>query len=1305
MLFVDGMPLTDSRIIKIPAHETVYKTLLLKQSDQSILNYERIGIVLASQSQYQPSTNWDVIADTVFISAYYVPSSSPVTLALSKNVINTNTSTDVVLTMTDFDRTYRGQKAFRMEYKKQGETTWTQIHEYVLNEDDMKNNSELLPKEGSSVSYTQSMKSFPDGEYLFRIVSASTYGNEEVRTTSEELALVKDMQKPTPIGVPEPADGILDIGDELSVTFNEAILKGELTNEKNFKVTGVLNGAEIAHETALNLTASEAATASTEANIDLKDKDFAFDMWVNLTGEAGTLLTHGSETEKLTLGINDASQFVVTIGKSTYTSTDVVPTGKWAFLSLSLTADGKLNASVADDANTTNLFLEKAVNAYTGKGLLTVGGGTTAALHELLLWDEAHDMTTALLNRSKTKNPSTRHLIGYWKMDEGEGTTIRDYARNRHMTMADETWYLNNENKAISLDGNSYVSINASELPTSVNDDYALEFWMRGSEQTGEVQLLQMGDIALSLNAQGVLQLANTKDGAVQTFLTTASGLTDNVWHHVALNVLRQGTAAAYVDGKRCFSTNAANVGSITTNNLILGARRTSTYNEAGVAEGYTYDHPFIGQIDEVRVWNATLNGDLLIKNRKVRLTGSEDGLVAYYPFEKKKLDEGNQVSTVGDAADLTGSGLQAQLCVLDGSAKEAAYTDEAPALRTKPSETNVSFSFVASEEKVVITLNEDASTIEGCTLNFTVKNVCDENGNYSEAASWSAFVNRKELVWDESEVSCVANETAGASLTATIINKSGTQQMWTLSGMPAWLTASEDYGTTNPLAETEVTFTVSPATPIGKYEETIYLQSNNGIETPLTLYITVTGEVPDWAVNPNDFETSMNVIARVEHNGVALNDEDDIVAAFIGEECRGIAHPSYMERYDSYFITMDIYGNDGESGDIIFRAYDASDGITYPVIQADRKLSFASLALEGRYEAPVVLTITDKLEQSTELKAGWNWFSLYVTPEDMSTENVLKDIASDVLAIKNQNSWSMPDAQGVLTGSLPDTLNNVEMYAVQMKTARTLRVVGDPVNPAETPISLEKGWNWIGYYLNRISSVDDAFAGMNPVAGDIVKGQSGVSYFNDYEWAGSLLLMQPGAGYIVNVGEKRDFSYPGSKVMNAPQASGASKASRISRKPGDNSLFSPVDYHLFSTNAIMAARLVANGQPVSNIELAIFNGDECRAAAVTNDNGMAYLTIPGDEDAVMNVKLAVAGEIIDTPVNVNYEPDAVIGSLSAPFVINLGNVDGIHLVNSDTDLENGFDLSGRKLFNSNAEHKQLHKGIYIINGQKIVIK
>ena len=94
------------------------------------------------------------------------------------------------------------------------------------------------------------------------------------------------------------------------------------------------------------------------------------------------------------------------------------------------------------------------------------------------------------------------------------------------MTMADETWYMNNENKAVSLTDGNFLSIDAGDLPSFSEDDYAVEFWVRGGAQTGEAQLLQMGEVGLWVNTNGELQLTGKgayKPVAEQTGIATSS--------------------------------------------------------------------------------------------------------------------------------------------------------------------------------------------------------------------------------------------------------------------------------------------------------------------------------------------------------------------------------------------------------------------------------------------------------------------------------------------------------------------------------------------------------------------------------------------------------------------------------------------------------------------------------------------------------------------------------------------------------------------------------------------------------------
>ena len=1320
-LTMDGKVISTGRLIKVPGNQTLTKSLQLRQTNTSILDYEGatnpnhelygrgIGVVFASDSQPED------IADTIFIKAHFVPSSSPVTLELSNNIINTTlgTSPNLVLTFKDFDRNYHNLKAFRLQYKKQGSTDWTLLKEYVLNDADKTENNEMLPATGATVSYTKPMSSFTDGNYLFRCVSAATYGTGEVYRYSDEIALVKDMQKPRPIGQPEPADGILDIGDNISIVFNEDVIKGEITKSANFLVTGVLNGAEIAHETALSVNSgsSTEAAASTEASINLANKDFSLDAWMNITG-SGTLLSHGQGTNKLTVGTNSDGKLVVTIAGNTYTSNGIVPTGEWAFLSMNVTADGKLSVSVATANETKSFFTEEPVVVYSGNGPLSVGCGSDAVIHELLLWDEAHDLTTALANRSKSKSPSTRHLIGYWKMDEGEGTSIRDYARSRNMAMPNETWYLNNENKAIGLDGSHYVSINTATLPITDYDDYAVEFWMRGDQQTGEAQLLQVGEIAFSVNADGQLQLTG-KDAATPAvaspIVTTSGNLTDNAWHHIALNVLRQGAAAVYVDGKRCLTTNATNVGGINSDMLIVGARRV--YGAGGV-NPYTYDNAFTGEVDEIRLWGATMNADQLAKNRKVRFTGGEAGLVAYYPFETKGIDDYGQVVTRETATDLTGSGKEAELKSLDSEPSTLNYTDNAPALRTKPAETNVNFNFVASDTKIVIEIDEDPAIIEGCTLNFSIRSVRDLNGNYSEPTIWSAFINQKELVWKEGSVSCTTTATNGTSVTATIVNKGGKQQIWTLSGMPSWLQASTEYGTTNPLEETTVTFTVSPSTPIGKYEETIYLKDNDGIETPLTINVKVTGETPTWAVDPGEFEQTMNVIGSLVVIDTPSEDSEDIVAAFIDGECRGVAQPQYLKRFDRYFVTMDIYGRAGEkdsNGNVIveadadktveFKVYDASTGIIYPVVNPSIPVTFADNSLIGLYTAPDVLTATDEIEQSIELGKGWNWMSLSVSPDEFTVPVVFAKANGKVSYVKAQVGGYKSYSNGTWTGKL-NTMSSDKMYAVKTTEATTLTVTGHRVVTSAAPITVGSDWNWVGYNASSLMSVTEALAGMDPQNGDIIKAQRGIAYYDNHEWLGTLETMMPGKGYKIFsvVSTDRTFFYPNKTATGANARMAQAPTSHRSPLACQ---FTPVDYSEYSANMVLIAQVLWD-EPLAGVELGVFAGDECRETAFTNEQGMVYITIPGDDPVTLTFRVATDEQIFTAPQTIVYETDAVYGSPRAPFIIDLSNSTGIRNIATSQQDEQVFDLQGRKV-QFNDEGRKLRKGVYIVNGQKKV--
>lgn len=1273
-LTIDGQPLTDGRLIKIPAGETVTKALQLTQTNLGILNYENVGIVLASQSQYDNTSTWEQIADTVYVTAHFAPSSSAVDMSLSRTTINTSAGEKLTISFDKFDRKYLNLKAFRIQYQKQGDTDWTLLREYVVDKKDLTANNQMLP-EGSTVSYDLDMHSYSDGKYLFRVVSVCTYGTSEIYNTSKEIALVKDMQKPRALGLPTPTNGVLTAGDDISLTFSENILKGELTKDMNFLVTGVLNGAKVDHATALYL-ADMAEAAKTEADINLSDKSFAFDLWINAK-KSGTILSHGSGASKFAAAINDDSTLTVIVGTDKYTSVNAMPLGKWGYLHIDYertTPGGLLNAAVANDENTVSLFADTPVAEYTGNGPLAVGQNLGAAIHELCLWDEARSIDESLADRSKTKQPSTRHLIGYWKMNEGEGTAIRDYSRSRNMTAAAESWYINNENKAVKLNGTSHVGVMMAECSPLSTDDYAVELWMRAGKQDGEAQIMHSGATGLWLNTAGQLRLTS----ADNTFEASNAPLTDNAWHHVALNVLRNGNAAVYVDGARTLAISARKVGGIAADSLYVGARRGAVDEATGK---HTFDRQLTGQVDELRVWNATMNAELLRTNRKVRLTGKEPGLVAYYPFEKKTLDAYNQTVTNGSDIDLV-TGKHTAV-----SGKNIAYTDEAPSLRTKPTEENVDFTFTASDNKIVIELNEDEAAIDGSTLNFTVREVRDENGNYSEPIRWSAFVNRRQLSWSDNVVTLTKKLGESLAFSVKVVNNGGKQQMWEISGMPSWLTADTDNGTTDALVQDDVTFTIAKSTPIGTYSQTVYLVGGDAIEVPLTLNLTVTGDEPEWMVDKSDYENTMNMIAQLSILGTPSADTADKLAVFVGDECRGVGRPVYSKRYDSYYVLLDIYGNAADEGtNLSFRAYDASTGMVYTQLECSNgDVAFTKDQIAGTYADPVLLNALDYQEQTTSLTKGWNWMALYVQPDDMSMQTVLAPINAEVTMAKSQTGFM--ESTGSEWYGNEIMMNNSEMYKINLSAPATLKVLGRVADPSSRLITVKQGWNWIAYNATSAMSLDEAFAGMQPEDGDVVKAQSCFAVYDGYEWAGTLSLLEPSQGYMLYsvATADRTFAYP-----LAGQIDKTAKA-RARRLPPAG-YFEPVDYHKYPDNMSLIARVTFDGNELPGAEIGIYAGDECRSHAYTNDAGLAYVTIPGNAKTTLTFKLLYKGKVYTSTTTLDYESDGIVGSTFNPFVINFDTTTGIGTLTVDAD-ENTewFTVSGQKL-----GRKPKAAGIYI---------
>jgi hypothetical protein len=104
------------------------------------------------------------------------------------------------------------------------------------------------------------------------------------------------------------------------------------------------------------------------------------------------------------------------------------------------------------------------------------------------------------------------------------------------------------------------------------------------------------------------------------------------------------------------------------------------------------------------------------------------------------------------------------------------------------------------------------------------------------------------------------------------------------------------------------------------------------------------------------------------------------------------------------------------------------------------------------------------------ELKAGWNWASVYRDPEvcgDASMDSVWQgEIEQGILNIvKNRDGWFFAPPYGFCNIAPTCDWDPLEMYAVHVDTATLLTVERPLVDPCTT-LEIDYTWNWVHYLL-----------------------------------------------------------------------------------------------------------------------------------------------------------------------------------------------------------------------------------------------
>jgi Concanavalin A-like lectin/glucanases superfamily len=202
---------------------------------------------------------------------------------------------------------------------------------------------------------------------------------------------------------------------------------------------------------------------------------------------------------------------------------------------------------------------------------------------------------------------------------------------------------------ALSLDGTNFAVV-----PRLVADDFTLEAWIQTtSSRSGNGAFYSRSvfdaDVVGGSNVDDFTAgvLADRFAFAVGNPDTTVEGttlVTTGEWVHVA--VTRQastGQLQLFVNGLLDGST-------IAPNQNPLAAPMSISFGGVALVRNY------IGLMDEVRIWNVVRSAEQLASSLRVRLSGSEPGLVGYYPFEDRGPTQTADLSTSAAHAEVVGA-------------------------------------------------------------------------------------------------------------------------------------------------------------------------------------------------------------------------------------------------------------------------------------------------------------------------------------------------------------------------------------------------------------------------------------------------------------------------------------------------------------------------------------------------------------------------------------------------------------------------------------------------------------------------
>jgi len=206
-------------------------------------------------------------------------------------------------------------------------------------------------------------------------------------------------------------------------------------------------------------------------------------------------------------------------------------------------------------------------------------------------------------------NSNPTSFIADWKFDENGGTVAADSSPNGNTGELKEgtTWVSGKIGSALNFN-NSYVDVSSSTSLNTITNAITLSAWVKAGVTTSKSTIIErwlygigvnQRSYCLYISSSGTVLFGISKDGAVSKWITTQETVPWNTWTYITatfdgsvMKIYINGTLST--SGAAGFSTIFVPAG-----NVHIGYWQTNAD---------TWEAPFIGVIDEVKVFNEALS-------------------------------------------------------------------------------------------------------------------------------------------------------------------------------------------------------------------------------------------------------------------------------------------------------------------------------------------------------------------------------------------------------------------------------------------------------------------------------------------------------------------------------------------------------------------------------------------------------------------------------------------------------------------------------------------------------------------------